>query len=176
MQGHYRLPDSLRAELGKPVGELIAGTIEETVPVLKSRLVPRDVFLVAVGDVTAQLFVDHGFDPEMVVTDGQTKRQKLDEWMDWDGFSVLEAECPAAEITLVAWETLHQATEMVINGTPVHVKIHGEEDLLVLPLLLELPEGSIIVYGQPNTGAVIRVVTADARDHARGIIGRMDRI
>ena len=50
----------------------------------------------------------------------------------------------------------------------------GEEDLLVLPLILELPNGSKIVYGQPNQGAVIRDVNDDTKTNTTSLLGRME--
>jgi len=168
---HFILPEALRSKLAKPMGELIEGSIEETVPILRTKLVPHDFILVAVGDVTAEIFVDKGFSPDIIVTDGQ--REELNEWKTWDGYEILEATCPAAEITAEAWTTLKLAVKKS-SVSQVHVKIHGEEDLLVLPLLIELPDGSKIVYGQPNRGAVIRTVTDESRQDAKDIINQME--
>ena len=88
---HFILPSSLRKELGQPIGELVKGSIAETLPVLKQKLTPHTYLLVAVGDVTANLFMENDFQPDIIVTDGQTKREALEEWKDWDGYVILLA-------------------------------------------------------------------------------------
>ena len=55
------------------------------------------------------------------------------------------------------------------------VIIDGEEDLLVLPLMVYLSNGSIIVYGQPREGMVVITVSDERREWARKFISEMQR-
>ncbi len=52
--------------------------------------------------------------------------------------------------------------------------MEGEEDLLVLPLLAEMPLGSVIAYGQPHEGLVVVTVSEERRDWARRFLNRME--
>jgi uncharacterized protein (UPF0218 family) len=54
------------------------------------------------------------------------------------------------------------------------VVVKGEEDLLVLPLLAEMPIGSVIAYGQPHEGLVVVTVSEERRDWAREFLNRME--
>ncbi|MHA2028284.1 MAG: DUF359 domain-containing protein [Candidatus Kariarchaeaceae archaeon] len=173
---NLKLPLSLRKDLKTPLGQIIRGTINETIPLLKNELERRTGLLVGVGDVTAEILVNNGFKPEIIITDGYTKREKLDEWVDYPGYEEIKTESPAAEITKDAW-TVIVSTISKIQREPtyIHIKVQGEEDLLVLPLLVELPDGACVIYGQPNEGAVIRYIDDNAREHALNILSRMEK-
>ncbi|OLS20328.1 MAG: hypothetical protein HeimC2_37620 [Candidatus Heimdallarchaeota archaeon LC_2] len=171
---NLRLPINLRDELTRPMGKLIKGTIESTIPLLKKELADRTGILVGVGDVTADILVNNDFDPEIVITDGYTKREKLIEWNDYLGYRNLKTHSPAAVITKDAWKLIKDAIIFVTKKNErIHIKVEGEEDLLVLPLLVELPIGSIIVYGQPNAGAVLRIIDREATLYGLNLLGKM---
>lgn len=169
---HLVLPQSLRQELGRPQGTLVEGTVEETIPKLRQKLNTRSSVLVGVGDVTADILVENKFDPDIIITDGQTKRTQLEDWKEYHGFDILEAKCPAAEITADAWQAIRQAISRLPSKS--HIKIDGEEDLLVLPLIVELPIESIIIYGQPNKGAVMRSINKQAKKSAKQLLAKFE--
>ncbi len=172
---NLRLPVSLRDELKHPIGQLIKGTIESTIPILIKELSSRDGILVGVGDVTADVLVHNSLNPEIVITDGFTKREKLLEWNDYPGYKIIETKSPAAEITDIAWISLKEAIKIVLTQKGrVHIKVEGEEDLLVIPLLIELPIGSVIVYGQPNEGAVLRIIDEKASSQGMSLLNKME--
>jgi len=52
--------------------------------------------------------------------------------------------------------------------------VEGEEDLLVLPLMADMPLGSVIIYGQPNEGLVIITITEERQNWARNFINQME--
>jgi uncharacterized protein (UPF0218 family) len=160
--------------LGRPQGTLVEGTVEETIPQLQQKLLPRSSVLVGVGDVTADILVENNFEPDIIITDGQTKRTQLEDWRDYRGFDILKASCPAAEITPDAWQAIREAIRRLPGRS--HIKIDGEEDLLVIPLIVELPIESIIVYGQPNKGAVIRIINTESKTSARQLLAKFKEV
>ncbi|MEM0086011.1 MAG: DUF359 domain-containing protein, partial [Zestosphaera sp.] len=52
------------------------------------------------------------------------------------------------------------------------IKVLGEEDLLALPLITQLPEGSCVVLGIPNVGVGYVRVNQEARKKAEEILSR----
>jgi uncharacterized protein (UPF0218 family) len=52
----------------------------------------------------------------------------------------------------------------------VILKIIGEEDLAVLPLILAAPLDTIIYYGQPNKGLVKILVSEENKERAYNIL------
>ena len=63
--------------------------------------------------------------------------------------------------------------EAFSEAVPVRVFVKGEEDLLVLPVLVHAPENSVVLYGQPDEGLVIVPVNQEARDKANKIMDLM---
>ncbi len=165
------LPIELRVELKKPIGELIRGTIEETTPVMIQKI-SRFRPVVAVGDITSDIIVNSHIKPDIIITDGKTKRENLNEWTIYPNFYTLHCTNPAGEISRNAWDTIIKAVNKLNDEEKIQILVDGEEDLLVLPLLIELQSG-VIIYGAPNTGCVVVEVNEKSKNYARNIITRM---
>ena len=106
-------------------------------------------------------------------------QQQVDNYQNNDEVSKdleIMAICPPAEITVDAWQAIRTSIKSISKGQKVHIKIDGEEDLLVLPFIVELPLEAQIVYGQPNQGAVVRVVDSNAKSHSAAFLDRMHRL
>ena len=82
----------------------------------------------------------------------------------------LKCSNEAGTISKKAVELLQDALEM---SSPVRIIVDGEEDLLALPLLLIVPEGSVLMYGQPYEGLVVVKINSKVRKKAKDL---MDRI
>ncbi len=168
------MPKNLRSDLQKPQGKLIKGTAETTIPLIVKELESVERLIIGVGDVTADLLINNGLRPNIVITDGLTKRQKLKEWKKYVNYREVSANCPPGKITVDAWQSIRSAIHSAIeNNHFTHIKIDGEEDLLVIPAILELPTKSVVIYGQPNEGAVIVSVNKTSRKRVQNIVARM---
>lgn len=164
----YRLPDSLRHELAKPLAKVL--TTDEAIAIVQGR------FLIAVGDVCSQEFIERGRAPDVIVADWKTQRlsdlaafrerAKADASVLW-----LRAANPAGFITGALWQAIVSA---IASKRRALVEVDGEEDLAALPALLVAPEGAAVAYGQPNEGVVVVIVTPDVRRHVRSILDRME--
>ena len=160
------LPLSLRSEFSNPLGELMKGTPAE----VSLKLIPRyenyDGLLITVGDVVSTMFVEKNVNPHLIITDGATKREPLEIEPNYKGFTTLHTSNPPAEITKEAWETIQYIIQELKRDSSqhFHLRIHGEEDLLVIPAYLECGNFEFsIIYGQPNEGAVILTRTLPKR-------------
>ncbi|RZD42358.1 MAG: DUF359 domain-containing protein, partial [Methanobacteriota archaeon] len=113
--------------------------------------------IVAVGDVTVKTLIDIGFTPEIALIDGQTKRTKLEEsdCVNTSVFAhVLTAENPPGLLT----PSLRGAIENAIFADEsVVIEVEGEEDLAPILIHLIAPLGTIVLYGQPGLGVVMRI-------------------
>ena len=56
---------------------------------------------------------------------------------------------------------------------PVRIIVQGEEDLLVLPVVLFAPANSVVLYGQPNEGLVIVKISEGIRNKVKAIMNSM---
>ena len=58
----------------------------------------------------------------------------------------------------------------MIQDEPVLVEVDGEEDLAPMYILATAPLGTIIVYGQPKKGVVMRVLDIEAKHRSRNLL------
>lgn len=150
------------------MGDLLRGTPHETAAQLKKAWRKPSLFVI-VGDFVAANLIGAGFEPDIVVVDGKTLRVEVEPVKH--GMSEMRVPNAPATIDKEAWEVLREAVTLKRR---VAVVVEGEEDLLVLPLLAEMPLGSVIAYGQPHEGLVVVTVTGEKRDWARDFLTRME--
>jgi len=169
---HIRLlTPELRRRLKKPIGELIRGSVEETVPKVKAILKGESpAMLITVGDQITKSMLEAGVKPDVIVVDGRIMRKPTEPLKTY-GRTVLKARNPAGTISDEAWNAVWNAT----RRGDCTVLVDGEEDLLTLVAVLAAPEGSIILYGQPNEGVVAVRATKEKKKEVQSIIDEMER-
>jgi len=151
------------------LGELYRGEPTETTAKLRDKLIVKPPLLAVVGDFVAANVIAAGLFPDIVVVDNKTLRVQIKPVVH--GLKEVKVPNEAATINAKAWLALRTAVTLKRR---VAVVVEGEEDLLVLPLLAEMPLGSVIAYGQPHEGLVAVTVSEERRDWARGFLNRME--
>jgi uncharacterized protein (UPF0218 family) len=135
--------------------------------------------IISVGDATTERLISFGIIPNVSVIDGKERRIKRadannltlhSDRIEKTIFKELKCSNEAGTISKKAVEVLEDALRI---SSPVRITVDGEEDLLALPLLLILPEGSILMYGQPYEGLVVVKINSKVRKKAKDL---MDRI
>jgi GTP-dependent dephospho-CoA kinase len=166
-------PENLRL-LKQPLGLLLENNY-----VTKQKLYSflKDAkLIVSVGDATTDRLICYGIVPSVCVVDGRERRIQR---KSLGGDSplknqVLQLKCsnPAGTISRRAVGVLVDAVRYS-NNNPVRVIVHGEEDLLTLPILILVPVGSVVLYGQPLKGIVIVEVDSKTRSTAKDLMERL---
>ncbi len=111
--------------------------------------------LITVGDVVSLTFRKHGITPFLSVYDGMTERRDMTEFaLLVENEEKKEVENPAGRITRELAETIRGC----IEGSGGLIKVVGEEDLALLPVVLMSPIGTDIVYGWPGK-CMMRITT-----------------
>jgi uncharacterized protein (UPF0218 family) len=159
----------MRVELKAPLGELYSGEPKDTVARLKEKLGTKPPLFAVVGDFVAGNLIAAGLSPDIVVVDNRTLRADVEPVEH--GLRQIQVPNEAATINAEAWLVLRAAVTLKRR---LAVVVKGEEDLLVLPLLAEMPIGSVIAYGQPHEGLVVVTVSEERRDWARDFLNRME--
>ncbi len=155
-----KLPESLRCELSRPYGriyrdgERIFDRIEEVKKCSK---------FACVGDLVSRCAFLANLEPDIVVIDGKTLREKEIDFKLPESYERIYARNPAGFITSDLVRALRRAVEMALSNRKIAVIVDGEEDLAVIPLSLLMPESSLICYGQPGEGVVALVVDETLR-------------
>ncbi|UCE13618.1 MAG: GTP-dependent dephospho-CoA kinase family protein [Candidatus Heimdallarchaeota archaeon] len=165
----YKLPETLRTSLRKPIGKLFTGNALNAARNAKNYILlnnPR--ITIAIGDYCTKTLIDVEFFPDIVIYDGKTLREK-EITLNLDSYDEKSVINPREWILTVAWDVIEKAIAFctkqinVSDKCRVAVRIDGEEDLLVIPTIISLPIGSVIVYGQPplnnDEGIVVVLIT-----------------
>jgi len=146
-----KLTNELRARLKFPLGELIKGTPDQNMRRLREAVEkekPRRI--VCVGDVVSKNATKAGIPVDVRVVDNRIMRKKA-EPMELEAKRTIYVKNPPGILDLIAWQALSEAIE---RGDSLIV-VDGEEDLLTLAAIVEAPDTSMVIYGQPEEGIVV---------------------
>lgn len=109
----------------------------------------RGRLVVAVGDYTFRSLVEAGVELLLGVVDCETLR----EWSGCPepppGYRVVEARNPRGTIS---WEAWRAVAEAVSSRERTLLVVHGEEDMVAVPVILEAPDELLVAYGIPWAG------------------------
>lgn len=164
-----KLPDSLRDQLKIPLGTLLLEKDATKQNILN--YLSNHSFVITVGDRTTEKMIDLGLTPSVQIIDSQEKRIKRDPPKDENISTELRCDNPAAEITSQSIDTIKKAFSL---KPPVRIVVNGEEDLLVIPVCIDAPKDSVVMYGQPNEGLVIVQITPEIRNKAQRLLDSME--
>jgi uncharacterized protein (UPF0218 family) len=157
------LPEEHRRLFKEPFGTLYQ-SIDEVVPFIKG----KDVY--TVGDVVTHNLRKKGITPAVAVVDGYTMRSPCNRMPELHG-ECIQVKNPAGTIT----DELIRALERAVRNPPSTIVVDGEEDLAVIPLILTAQDGTIVLYGQPHKGVVLRTVDSEARKTAQRFLAHFIR-
>ena len=164
----YSMPKILDEELKQPMGKLFAGPTNNPNIAMNSALksISEESKIIAVGDVTVYSLQIAKRDAWISVIDGMTHRKKWNKFeeIDLDGKLLINAENPPGMLTRSIFEACSKAISQTENVT---ILVDGEEDLVPIPLILMAPLGTILLYGQPNEGLIVRQIDISAKRRAR---------
>ena len=165
------LPESLRTDLQIPFGTVYTDNEDLFSTVIASQSV-------VVGDATAVAFHQRQIYPQLTVVDFVVQREKTYTSLTEEGFLGKEKEHhvlnPSGTITPALWLALDKAVQH-LQEFPSVIVVEGEEDLAVLPLILLLPLGFTVFYGQPNEGIVQVLVDKKTKDKAKSLLEQFKR-
>lgn len=153
------------------MGELWIGDVETNLERLLRFLEEnKPKCLATVGDFVSYNILAANIHPDIVVVDHKIMRKSIDP-IEFER-EYINVPNPAGTINAKAQQVLSQAAEKCKH---LAVIADGEEDLLVLPLMAFMPEGSVIIYGQPREGMVVITLTEKQRVWAKDFMSKMHR-
>ena len=164
-----QLPDDLRDQLKKPLGNLISDNNPNRENIIKKNSV--ESIIITVGDRTTENMLQLGLKPQIQIVDGLEKRNQCIVPADDTVNTKLSCKNPPGEITEESMQVIQKAFSC---EPPVRIVVDGEEDLLVIPACILAPENSVVMYGQPNEGLVIVQITPDIRAKVQKILDTMN--
>jgi len=165
----YKLTDHLREELKKPLGLLVKKGKETDY--IKKNLLNKD-FVITVGDKTTESFVMAGGKPKLEIVDLKEKRLRREKTAT-AAEEVIKIKNDPGTISDEAIEAIKNSLN---SSKRVRIEIEGEEDLLGIPCIIYAPEGSYVLYGQPDEGLVIVRVDRNMKNKANAILLSMEKV
>jgi GTP-dependent dephospho-CoA kinase len=155
----YKLPESLRSGLAKPMGRLF--TADEVKGREFAELVRQAEMVITVGDRVTDTVGAMGRPPDVQVVDAKENR-KGREPPAVPYARLIRASNPAGALS----EEVVEAVRSALGGEmPARVLVEGEEDLVAIPVIAMAPSSAVVLYGQPGEGIV--AVKPDPRTKAR---------
>ena len=171
---YYKLCGALRNELKRPLGELIKG--EAPLPYLRIlEKIRKANYIITVGDIVTENLLRVGVFPDIAIYDHKTKRRKYNSKIELDAV-VITVNNPAGTITKTLLVAIKRSVELARKGKRVCIDVCGEEDLAVIPAVLYAPEGTLVIYGQPEEGVVIIEVTTEYKCKCAEILRKMEMV
>jgi len=166
----YVLTPELSLKLKKPFGNLIQGTPEETMDILKEMVKKeKPSKIISVGDIVSQNLHKHNIHPQLTIIDNISLRtQKIP--LETAVQKTICVDNPQGTITQ---ESIFAIKEALESNEHTHIVVKGEEDLLTLIAVLYAPENAFVVYGQPHSGIVVVKVSSERRTQAQEFLNAM---
>lgn len=175
------LPPQNRIYFKKPIGKLITSTNQSYSWAANiavkwiSKFKPS--YVITVGDIATQSILLNKFIPDLAIFDQRCQRQPisfdLHKQLKHRAFFHLKSRNMPGSITTNVIKNLQKAYYQLIttnkNGV---IEVVGEEDLLVLPIILLFPLKTVIFYGQPQKGLVKVVVTEKVKSLALNLMSK----
>lgn len=164
-----KLPDNLREKFKVPLGQLIPEKNVNKETLLEK--IPKDSFVITVGDATTEKMINYGIVPSLQIVDGQEKRIKRELPSHHEIKTSLNCDNPQGEISTQSIHIIQVALKL---DPPVRILVNGEEDLLVIPVCIFAPENAIVMYGQPNEGLVFVRLDKEIRNKTKELLELME--
>jgi uncharacterized protein (UPF0218 family) len=159
MDKNLKIPTTERHKFSQPLGKLIAGTRKETISEVEEHIKNYkndnfEVKLYLVGDIVTKDFLANDFLKSFVrlcIIDEKTQRNQIKIKIEDYFEEIIEFENPEGGIKKESFTLLDKI--ITSNKRTLFKVIKGEEDLLVLPLVLSIPLNktvkNLVFYGQP---------------------------
>jgi GTP-dependent dephospho-CoA kinase len=171
MKIDYIITPELRVKLKEPFGNLIQGTVEETMAKLE-RLIEKEKppMIISVGDVVSKNLHQNKLHPQLTIIDNISLRDQKTVPPEAHGEESVSIKNPQGTITEEAIAAIQNALS---KGVHTHIVVDGEEDLLTLITVLYAPKNSFVIYGQPHSGIVVVKVTDQKKGQVQEFLNAM---
>lgn len=162
-----RLPEELRAELGKAIGPIVSS---EGLP----DAIGKPFKLVAVGDLCSVSALTEGLHPDIIVVDFKTRRgneAEIKQYFQELNWKTIDVVNPSGILTRSMWQGISEAYK---SEERVMVVVQGEEDLATLVCIALAPPNSVVLYGLPERGVVVVSADEEAKQKVKKVLLQMD--
>lgn len=181
------LPNALRPFLQKPFGKLIVGQGSnlQVAARVAQKIIKKEkpIFVITVGDVVTRSFNELGIPINLAVVDFKIRREEKIQNLKELGFKKEKPDFTVKNPAGGVSSSLSNSLKKVLgkfseprthNSEPITIKILGEEDLAVLPMIIFAPKNSTIFYGQPSKGIVYLQVNEELKKKTHKLLSQFE--
>jgi len=152
LQTSFKMPESLRPELQKPLGKIF----KDEKLLLRCIDTSKHTLMIAVGDIIVDSLMKEGIDPDVKVIDHKSRREKTDLFAklrnNQKGPTLINNP---GTINFKTAEVIKAKIKSALyKKEKSWIVVDGEEDLLALPAILFAPLGSLVLYGHWEHGII----------------------
>jgi cytidyltransferase-like protein len=160
---NIELTEQQRKILKKPIGRLLSRSIKVNL----IKLIRNKLIVVPVGDVISKFYLENGLKFDFCVFDNKSERKDVSVSLleQFSQDNIIKSTNNAGNIEKGVFSTLKKAL-----SEKKSVFIEGEEDLVVLPMIMILPLESLVLYGQPKEGVVVVEITEERKEWCRELL------
>ena len=172
MPVRYNLTQELRAKLKQPLGTLIRGSFTETTKRF-SDMVNKEqpTSIIAVGDTVSKNLAKNQILAKLSIIDNKCMRKNVPP-TPLATQKTFHVKNPQGTITEEAIATVQEALR---SNQHTKIIVEGEEDLLTLIAIMNAPQDSFVLYGQPHEGIVIVKVTREKKTEISELLRAMEK-
>ena len=168
----YNLTPELRIKLKQPLGTLIRGSFTETTKRF-SEMVNKEKppSIISVGDTVSKNLAKNHILPKLSIIDNKCMRKSVQP-TPLATEKTFHVKNPQGTITEEAIAAIQEALQ---SSQHSKIVVEGEEDLLTLIAIMQAPQDSFVLYGQPHEGIVVVKVTQDKKTEVSEILKAMEK-
>ena len=168
----YNLTPELRAKLKQPLGTLIRGSFTETTKRFSEMVnKERPSSIIAVGDTVSGNLAKNHILTKLSIIDNKCMRKNVQP-TPLATEKTLHVKNPQGTITE---EAIVAIQETLQSNERTKIVVEGEEDLLTLIAIMNAPQDSFVLYGQPHEGIVVVKVTQGKKTEISELLKAMEK-
>src|SRR5208337_2936762 len=168
----YNLTPGLRVKLKQPLGILIRGSFTETTRRF-SEMVNKEQpsSIIAVGDTVSKNLAKNHILAKLSILDNKCMRKNVQPTL-LAAEKTFHVKNPQGTITEEAIAAVQEALQ---GSQHTKIVVEGEEDLLALIAIMNAPQDSFVLYGQPHEGIVVVKVTQAKKTEISELLKAMEK-
>jgi uncharacterized protein (UPF0218 family) len=168
----YALTPELRIRLKQPLGTLIRGSFTETTKRFSDMVnEEHPSSIIAVGDTVSKNLAKNHILAKLSIIDNKCMRRNVQS-TPLATEKTLHVKNPQATITQEAIAAVQEALQ---SSQHTKIVVEGEEDLLTLVAIMNAPQDSFVLYGQPHEGIVVVKVTQAKKTEISELLRAMEK-
>jgi len=168
----YDLTPELRVKLKQPLGTLIRGSFTETTNRFSGMVnMENPAIIIAVGDTVSENLAKNHILVRLSIIDNKCMRKNVQP-KPLGTEKTFHVRNPQGTITEEAIAAIQEALQ---GSQPTKIVVEGEEDLLTLIAIMNAPQDSFVLYGQPHEGIVVVKVTQDKKTEISELLKAMKK-